>query len=50
LQRKGLREVRLVEGGRGIFEIRSDGRVLYSKQQTGRFPTDPELDALVPDT
>jgi len=49
LQRKGQREVRLVEGGRGIFEIRDDGRVLYSKQQTGRFPTDAELDALLPD-
>ncbi len=45
---KGQRDVRLVEGGRGIFEIRDAARVLYSKQQTGRFPTDAEVDALVP--
>ena len=45
---KGQRDVRLVEGGRGIFEIRDAACVLYSKQQTGRFPTDAEVDALVP--
>jgi len=47
---KGWHDVRLVEGGRGIFEIRDGGRVLYSKQLSGRFPTDAELDALVPGT
>jgi len=30
----------------GVFEIIVDGKLLYSKKQTGRFPTDEEVDAL----
>jgi selT/selW/selH-like putative selenoprotein len=30
----------------GVFEITVDGRLLFSKKQTGRFPTDEEVDAL----
>ena len=30
----------------GVFEITVDGKLLYSKKQTGRFPTDEEVDAL----
>jgi predicted Rdx family selenoprotein len=47
LQRASSADVRLIQGGRGIFEIRADGRVLYSKRDTGRFPTDAELDGLL---
>jgi predicted Rdx family selenoprotein len=36
----------VVEGGLGDFEIMVDGRLAFSKQQTGRFPTDDEVDAL----
>jgi predicted Rdx family selenoprotein len=50
LSRAAAVEVRLVEGGRGVFEIRIDGRVRYAKRGTGRFPTDAELDALLSST
>jgi len=36
----------LVKGGGGVFEITVDGRLAFSKQQTGRFPTDDEIDGL----
>jgi len=36
----------LVPGVGGVFEITVDGKLLYSKKQTGRFPTDEEVDAL----
>jgi selenoprotein W-related protein len=39
-------EVELVPGVGGVFEITVDGRLLYSKKQTGRFPTDEEIVAV----
>jgi len=39
-------EVELVPGGGGVFDITVDGRLAYSKKQTGRFPTDEEIDAV----
>lgn len=44
---KGASEVELVKGGGGVFEITADGASAYSKRETGRFPTDEEVDALV---
>jgi predicted Rdx family selenoprotein len=38
----------LIEGGGGVFEISVDGELKFSKKALGRFPTDAELDALVP--
>ena len=35
--------VTLVRGGGGVFEIKVDGRLAYSKKKTGRFPTDAEV-------
>jgi len=29
-----------------VFEITVDGRLAFSKKQTGRFPTDVEVDAV----
>ena len=40
-------EVRLVKGGRGVFDIRIDGTLAYSKHASGQFPSDEEVDALV---
>jgi predicted Rdx family selenoprotein len=34
-----------VKGKGGIFDITVDGRLAFSKNQTGRFPTDEEVDA-----
>ena len=39
-------EVELVKSTGGTFEITIDGRLVYSKKATGRFPTDEEIDAL----
>jgi selT/selW/selH-like putative selenoprotein len=35
-----------VPGVGGVFEITVDGRLVFSKKQTGRFPTDEEVDAV----
>lgn len=40
--------VTLVKGDRGIFEVRVDGDLVYSKKECGdRFPTGAEIVALV---
>jgi len=38
--------VALVQGRGGVFDIRRDGQLVYSKKSSGRYPTDAELDAL----
>ena len=39
-------KVELVPGVAGVFEITVDGRLAFSKKQTGRFPTDEEVEAV----
>jgi len=46
LQQAAGAEVELVKGTGGVFEVRVDGALKFSKKATGRFPTDAELDAL----
>lgn len=36
----------MVEGRGGIFDIEVDGALKFSKHQTGRFPTEDDLDAI----
>lgn len=36
-------EVELIRGDRGAFEIRRDGRLIFSKQRLGRFPEEGEI-------
>jgi predicted Rdx family selenoprotein len=33
----------ITAGGRGQFDVVSDGELLFSKQATGRFPEDREI-------
>lgn len=33
----------LVQGDRGIFEVRVDGELVFSKKAAGRFPTHAEI-------
>lgn len=40
-------EAQLIEGRGGIFEVRADGKVIYSKDQTDRFPRPGEVTALL---
>jgi len=39
-----------VKGSGGIFEVVLDGRTLYSKHATGRFPEPGEVLDLIPPT
>ena len=32
-----------IKGGGGIFDVRLDGELIYSKHETGRFPEDAEV-------
>jgi selT/selW/selH-like putative selenoprotein len=36
-------EVRLIESSGGVFEVVVDGRLTYSKKQTGAFPDEARL-------
>ena len=40
-------EAQLIEGGGGIFDVKVDGKLIYSKQQTGRFPESGEVLKLI---
>jgi selenoprotein W-related protein len=44
-----LGEVALVPGTGGIFEIRLDGELIFSRKEAGRFPESKELKQLVRD-
>jgi Rdx family protein len=32
-----------IEGGKGQFDVIADGRRIFSKRETGRFPEDGEI-------
>jgi len=36
-------DAELIEGGNGVFDVRLDGRLIYSKDETGRFPENAEI-------
>jgi selT/selW/selH-like putative selenoprotein len=36
-------EPELIEGANGIFDVHKDGELVYSKQETGRFPEPEEV-------
>lgn len=36
-------EPELIEGGKGIFDVKVDGELVYSKYDTGRFPENAEI-------
>ena len=44
-----LGEVALVPGQGGVFEVRLDGDVIFSRQTQGRFPESKELKQLIRD-
>lgn len=44
-----LGEVALVPGTGGVFDVRVDGQLLYSRKGEGRFPESKELKQLVRD-
>lgn len=36
-------KVTLIESGGGVFEVKKDGKLIFSKKKTGRFPEDEEV-------
>ena len=46
LQAKGVASVELKPGKSGQFDVTIDGTLKYSRYQTGRFPSDQEIDRL----
>ncbi len=46
---EGLKEVALVPGSGGVFEVRLDGAVLFSNRSAGRLPEAREVKELVRD-
>jgi selenoprotein W-related protein len=38
-----LAELRLVPSGGGCFELSADGKPIYSKLETGKFPNEQEM-------
>lgn len=36
-------EVELIKGRGGIFDVATDGKLVYSKHATGRFPEENEV-------
>ena len=44
-----IREVALVPGTGGVFEVRLDGEVVFARKTAGRFPESKELKQLIRD-
>ena len=40
-------EPRLIQGGGGIFDVKVDGKLVYSKKQTHQFPEAGEVTRLL---
>ncbi len=40
-------DTELIEGGNGIFDVVVDGRLIFSKKETGRFPENEEIVTLL---
>jgi selenoprotein W-related protein len=45
--RTDISALTLIPLGNGIFDVKVDGKLVYSKYQTGRFPDDGEVEAMV---
>ena len=48
LQKMGAADIELRPGKSGQFDVTVDGDVRYSRSKTGRFPTDAEIEDLLP--
>ena len=40
-------ETTLIEGNRGIFDVKVDGKLVYSKHKTHTFPAEGEVARLI---
>lgn len=44
---KGV-QAELIKGGGGIFDVKLDGQLIFSKHEQGRFPDNEEVIELIP--
>ena len=42
LKKQGV-EVELIEGSNGVFDVKIDGKLVFSKFESGRFPEPGEI-------
>ncbi len=40
-------EIDLIPSSGGVFEVKLDGELLFSKKETGRFPDQDEIDGML---
>ncbi len=43
IKKKTQVDPELIKGRGGVFDVRLDGELIYSKHETGRFPEDAEV-------
>ena len=48
-EKLGRTDIELRPGKSGQFDITVDGELKYTRHSTGRFPTDAEIEDLLPD-
>ena len=48
LQKQGASDIELRPGKSGQFDVTVDGTIRYTRAKTGRFPTDAEIEDLLP--
>ena len=41
--RQGIKNLALIPGGGGVFDVVVDGKLIHSKKQVGSFPDEAEL-------
>ena len=41
--RSGIKDLRLIPGGGGVFEVEVNGQLVYSKKASGKFPDEQGL-------
>ncbi len=49
LEKLGAADIELRIGTSGQFDVSVDGELKYTRRSTGRFPTDAEVEDLLPD-
>ena len=47
ISKKTQADVNLIRSNGGVFEIKVDGNLVFSKKSTGQFPTDEQIDNFV---
>jgi len=49
LKQKRSIDPELIRGSGGVFDVKADGRLIFSKKVAGRFPDEEEILELIPE-